>query len=67
MERRVPTQESAIKAAIQAVRQKIDVGCERGSVVVNGWANDAREVSDIEAGLGGFQFPVCLFVPTMRV
>jgi hypothetical protein len=31
-----PTQESAIKAAIQAGRQKIDVGFERGSVVVNG-------------------------------
>ena len=30
-----PTQESAIKAAIQAGRQKIDVGFERGSVVVN--------------------------------
>jgi hypothetical protein len=30
------TQESAIKAAIQARRQKIDVGFERGSVVVNG-------------------------------
>ena len=31
-----PTQESAIKAAIQAGRQKIDVGFERGSAVVNG-------------------------------
>jgi hypothetical protein len=31
-----PTQESAIEAAIQAGRQKIDVGFERGSVVVNG-------------------------------
>jgi hypothetical protein len=31
-----PTQESAIKAAIQAGRQKIDVGFERGSVVVSG-------------------------------
>jgi hypothetical protein len=30
------TQESAIEAAIQAGRQKIDVGFERGSVVVNG-------------------------------
>ena len=31
-----PTQESAIKAAIQAGRQKIDMGFERGSVAVNG-------------------------------
>ena len=31
-----PTPESAIKAAIQAGRQKIDVGFERGSAVVNG-------------------------------
>ena len=31
-----PTPESAIKAAIQAGRQKIDMGFERGSVVVNG-------------------------------
>ena len=31
-----PTQESAIEAAIQAGRQKIDVGFERGSAVVNG-------------------------------
>jgi hypothetical protein len=31
-----PTQESAIEAAIKAGRQKIDVGFERGSVVVNG-------------------------------
>jgi len=31
-----PTQESAIKAAIQTGRQKIDVGFERGSAVVNG-------------------------------
>jgi len=31
-----PTQESAVEAAIQAGRQKIDVGFERGSVVVNG-------------------------------
>jgi hypothetical protein len=31
-----PTQESAIEAAIQAGRQKIDVGFERGPVVVNG-------------------------------
>jgi hypothetical protein len=31
-----PTQESAIKAAIQAGRQKIDVGFERGRAVVNG-------------------------------
>jgi hypothetical protein len=30
------TQESAIEAAIQAGRQKIDVGFERGPVVVNG-------------------------------
>lgn len=30
------TQESAIEAAIKAGRQKIDVGFERGSVVVNG-------------------------------
>ena len=29
-----PTQESAIEAAIQAGRQKIDVGFERGSEVV---------------------------------
>ena len=33
-----PTQESAIEAAIKAGRQKIDVGFERGSEVVNGWA-----------------------------
>jgi hypothetical protein len=31
-----PTQESAIEAGIQAGRQKIDVGFERGSAVVNG-------------------------------
>jgi len=31
-----PTQESAIEAAIQAGRQKIDVGFELGSAVVNG-------------------------------
>jgi hypothetical protein len=31
-----PTQESAIEAAIQAGRQKIDVGFERGSEVVKG-------------------------------
>jgi len=31
-----PTQDSAIDAAIQAGRQKIDMGFERGSVVVNG-------------------------------
>jgi hypothetical protein len=31
-----PTQESAIEAAIKAGRQKIDVGFERGSAVVNG-------------------------------
>ena len=31
-----PTQESAIEAAIQAGQQKIDVGLERGSAVVNG-------------------------------
>jgi hypothetical protein len=31
-----PTQESAIEAAIQAGRQKIDAGFERGSAVVNG-------------------------------
>jgi len=31
-----PTQESAIKAAIQTGRQKIDVSFERGSAVVNG-------------------------------
>jgi hypothetical protein len=30
------TQESAIEAALQAGQQKIDVGFERGSVVVNG-------------------------------
>ena len=30
------TQEAAIEAAIQAGRQKIDIGFERGSVVVNG-------------------------------
>jgi hypothetical protein len=30
------TQESAIEAAIQAGRQKIDMGVEQGSVVVNG-------------------------------
>ena len=31
-----PTQESAIEAGIQAGRQKIDMGSERGSAVVNG-------------------------------
>jgi len=31
-----PTLESAIEAAIKAGRQKIDVGFERGSAVVNG-------------------------------
>jgi len=31
-----PTQESAIEAGIQAGRQKIDAGFERGPVVVNG-------------------------------
>ncbi|MGB0118661.1 MAG: hypothetical protein WCC78_09735 [Terriglobales bacterium] len=31
-----PTQESAVEAAIQAGRQKIDVGFERGTAVVNG-------------------------------
>jgi hypothetical protein len=31
-----PTRESAIEAAIQAGRQKIDAGFERGSAVVNG-------------------------------
>ena len=31
-----PTQEFAIKAAILAGRQKIEVGFERGSAVVNG-------------------------------
>ena len=31
-----PTQESVIEAGIQAGRQKIDVGFERGSAVVNG-------------------------------
>jgi hypothetical protein len=31
-----PTKESAFKAAIQAGRQKIDIGFERGSAVVNG-------------------------------
>ena len=31
-----PTQESAIEAAIQAGRQKIDVGFERGSAVASG-------------------------------
>jgi hypothetical protein len=31
-----PSQESAFEAAIQAGRQKIDVGFERGSVAVNG-------------------------------
>jgi hypothetical protein len=31
-----PTHESAIEAAIQAGRQKIDVGFERGRAVVNG-------------------------------
>jgi hypothetical protein len=30
------TQESAIEAATQAWRQKIDVGFERGSIIVNG-------------------------------
>ncbi len=30
-----PTQDSAIEAAIQAGRQKIDAGFERGSAVVN--------------------------------
>jgi hypothetical protein len=31
-----PTQEFAIETAIQAGQQKIDVGFERGSIVVNG-------------------------------
>jgi hypothetical protein len=31
-----PTQESAIEAGIQAGRQKIDAGFERGHAVVNG-------------------------------
>jgi len=31
-----PTQKSAIEAAIQAGRQKIDSGFERGPIVVNG-------------------------------
>jgi hypothetical protein len=31
-----PTQESAIEAALQAGRQKIDVGFKRGPVVANG-------------------------------
>ncbi len=31
-----PTQDSAIEAAIHAGRQKVDMGFERGSVVVNG-------------------------------
>ena len=31
-----PTPESAVEAAIQAGRQKIDVGFERGSVAVKG-------------------------------
>ncbi len=31
-----PTQESAIEAAVQAGRQKIDMGFERGSAIVNG-------------------------------
>jgi hypothetical protein len=31
-----PKQESAIEAAIQAGQQKIDVGFERGPIVVNG-------------------------------
>jgi hypothetical protein len=31
-----PTRESAFEAAIQAGRQKIDAGFERGSAVVNG-------------------------------
>jgi hypothetical protein len=31
-----PTRESAFEAAIQAGRQKIDAGFERGSVAVNG-------------------------------
>lgn len=31
-----PTYESAIEAAVQAGRQKIDAGFERGSAVVNG-------------------------------
>lgn len=31
-----PTQESAIKAGLEAGRRKIDMGSERGSVVVNG-------------------------------
>jgi hypothetical protein len=33
-----PTQESAIEAAIQAGRQKIDAGFERGRAVVNGYS-----------------------------
>jgi hypothetical protein len=37
-----PTQDAAIEAAIQAGRQKIDAGFERGSVVVNGRARVCR-------------------------
>jgi hypothetical protein len=38
-----PTQESAIEAAIQAGRQKIDVGFKRGRAVVNGRARSSRK------------------------
>jgi len=37
-----PTRESAFEAAIQAGRQKIDVGFERGSTIVNGYRRPAR-------------------------
>ena len=37
-----PTQESAVEAAIQAGRQKIDAGFERGSAVVNGLGKKGR-------------------------
>ena len=38
-----PTQQSAIEAGIQAGRQKIDAGFERGSAVVNGRARSSRK------------------------
>jgi hypothetical protein len=38
-----PTQESTIKAAIKAGRQKLDMAFERGSAVVNGWACPFQE------------------------
>ena len=48
----LPTQESAIEAGIQAGRQKIDMGFERGSAVVNGRAGSMpRRSSSVSASV----------------